>query len=109
MVEEGRVVKSRGKGNPLRFIDMIGKVSWMAKLRRAIGDLLQKGPRTAVTFALQNWCGVHRSQTGSLSHGPQGDEYIIAASHTYFILASVAHTSNALHSKALSVMAKAEI
>jgi hypothetical protein len=109
MFEEGWVVESCGEGNSLRFIDMICEVGWMAKLRMAIGDLLPKIPRTAVAFAPQDWCGVHRAQTGSLGHGSQGDDYIIPVTYPNFVPVPVAFINNTLHSKALGVMAEAEI
>ena len=49
-------MEGSGEGNPLRFIDMIAEVGWMAKLRMAIGDFPPKSPRTTLAFALQDWC-----------------------------------------------------
>ena len=107
--EEGWVVLSRGERNPLGFVDMIGEGGRTAELGPAIGDLLPKRPGTAVGLALEDWCGVHGSQAGSLRHRSQGDDDVILRASPDLVRCVRRARNECAPLAALRVLAKAEI
>src|SRR5208337_298609 len=88
---------------------MVCEPSWTAEVRPANGELLPQRPGAAGGFALQDWGRVHRTQTGSLGHRPQGDKDKILLVHFDLFHPAVVFISDAGYSVILAPIAQSEI